>query len=89
MNEGAILGVGWQLASGGVLEALDDGGFSRAVASDNESQRCGESEGLAVVGGKGADALERQSVDARHGWWRQLALEQLGGVTRCGVVVLW
>lgn len=72
MDKGAILGVGRQLASGSVLEALDDCGLSRAVASDNERQRSVEAEGLAVARGKGADALDSEPVDAAHGCWRQL-----------------
>lgn len=77
MDEGAILGVGGQFARGGVLEALNDGGLSRTITSDNESQRCPEVEAFTVVGCKGADALNGQPVDARHGCWRQLRWSSL------------
>lgn len=67
MDKGAIPAVGWQITGGSVLQTLDDGGLAGPVVTDDESQWRIETDCLAVVWCKGSDALNGQSIDARHG----------------------
>lgn len=67
MDKGAISAVGWQITCGGILQTLDDGGLARAVITDNESEWRIKTDCLTMVWRKGPDALNGQSVDARHG----------------------
>jgi hypothetical protein len=83
VDEGTRLGVGRQLAGGGILETLDDGRLAGAVGADDEGQRLVEGDGLGLLVVEGADAQDVERFDGRHGggWLAELNLRQLLCVT--------
>lgn len=67
MDKGAIPAVWWQITGGGVLQTLDDCGLAGPVVTDDKGKWRVKTDCLTMIWRKGSDALNGQSVDARHG----------------------
>ena len=67
MDKRAAARVRWLVASRGVLQAFDDGSFATAIVTNYDGDRGEELYSLDVLVVEGADAANRELVEARHG----------------------
>ena len=66
MDKSTAFAVGWELSGGGILETLDDGRFTGAVITNDQSQRGVEGYGLLLSWSEGAHTHNRELLDPRH-----------------------
>lgn len=66
VDEGAVFGVGREVAGCGVFEAFDDCGFAGAIVTDDEGERGVEGDCFLAGIVEGPDAQYGELVDFRH-----------------------